>query len=42
VANEIGVLFFLINGLEIVSKSAGESELDLRNAFKEAEKVKFY
>ncbi|CAF4381636.1 unnamed protein product, partial [Rotaria sordida] len=30
--------FFLINGLEIVSKSAGESESNLRKTFEEAEK----
>ncbi|CAF1296061.1 unnamed protein product [Rotaria sordida] len=39
VANEIGASFFLINGLEIVSKSAGESESNLRKAFEEAKKV---
>ncbi|CAF4970628.1 unnamed protein product [Rotaria sp. Silwood1] len=38
VANEIGAFFFLINGLEIVSKSAGESESNLRKTFEEAEK----
>ncbi|CAF4161054.1 unnamed protein product, partial [Rotaria sordida] len=38
VANEIGAFFFLINGLEIVSKSAGESESNLRKRFEEAEK----
>ncbi|CAF4063609.1 unnamed protein product, partial [Rotaria sordida] len=38
VANEIGAFFVLINGLEIVSKSAGESESNLRKTFEEAEK----
>ncbi|CAF4090491.1 unnamed protein product [Rotaria sp. Silwood2] len=38
VANEIGAFFFLINGLEIESKSAGESESNLRKTFEEAEK----
>jgi transitional endoplasmic reticulum ATPase len=38
VANEMGAFFFLINGLEIMSKMAGESESNLRNAFEEAEK----
>ena len=38
-ANEVGAFFFLINGLEIVSKLAGESESNLRKAFEEAEKV---
>merc|ERR1711910_277235 len=37
VANETGV-FFLINGPEIMSKLAGESESNLRKAFEEAEK----
>jgi transitional endoplasmic reticulum ATPase len=41
-ANEIGAFFFFINGLEIMSKLAGESESNLRKAFEEAEKVKFY
>ncbi|MCO5574351.1 hypothetical protein L7F22_028134 [Adiantum nelumboides] len=36
VANETGALFFLINGLEIMSKLAGESESNLRKAFEEA------
>jgi transitional endoplasmic reticulum ATPase len=38
VANEIGARFFLINGSKIMSKSAGESESNLREAFEEAEK----
>merc|ERR1712110_337263 len=38
VANETGAFFFLINGPEIVSKLAGESESNLRKAFEEAEK----
>ena len=38
VANETGVFFFLINGPEIMSKMAGESESNLRKAFEEAEK----
>ena len=38
VANEIGAFFFLINGPEIMSKLAGESESNLRKAFEEAEK----
>ncbi|XP_042472227.1 cell division cycle protein 48 homolog [Zingiber officinale] len=38
VANETGALFFCINGLEIMSKLANESESNLRKAFKEAEK----
>ncbi|XP_042448890.1 cell division cycle protein 48 homolog, partial [Zingiber officinale] len=38
VANEIGAFFFCINGLEIMSKLAGESESNLRKAFEEAEK----
>ena len=37
VANETGAFFFLINGLEIMSKMAGESESNLRKAFEEAE-----
>jgi len=37
IANETRHFFFLINGLEIMSKSADESESDLRRAFKEAE-----
>ncbi|XP_059640318.1 cell division control protein 48 homolog A-like [Cornus florida] len=38
VANETGAFFFLINGPEIMSKLAGESESNLRKAFVEAEK----
>ena len=38
VANETGVFFFLINGPEIMSKMAGESESNLRKVFEEAEK----
>merc|ERR1711871_1781716 len=38
VANETGAFFFLINGPEIMSKMAGESESNLRKAFVEAEK----
>merc|ERR1719426_542476 len=38
VANETGAFFFLINGSEIMSKLAGESESNLRKAFEEAEK----
>merc|ERR1712028_202818 len=38
VANETGAFFFLINGPEIMSKMAGESEGNLREAFEEAEK----
>lgn len=38
VANETGASFFLINGLEMMSKMAGESESNLRKAFEEAEK----
>ena len=37
-ANETGSFFFLINGPEIMSKMAGESESNLRKAFEEAEK----
>jgi len=37
IANETGVFFFIINGPEIMSKMAGESENNLRKAFKEAE-----
>jgi hypothetical protein len=33
-----GAFFFLINGPEIMSKLAGESESNLRKAFEEAEK----
>merc|ERR1719214_6562 len=38
VANETGAYFFTINGPEIMSKMAGESESNLRKAFEEAEK----
>ncbi|KAJ4840279.1 AAA ATPase cdc48 [Turnera subulata] len=38
VANETGSFFFVINGPEIMSKLAGESEGNLRKAFEEAEK----
>ncbi|MCO5602434.1 hypothetical protein L7F22_056566 [Adiantum nelumboides] len=38
VANETHAFFFLINGPEIMSKLAGESESNLRKAFEEAEK----
>ncbi|KAK0402828.1 hypothetical protein QR680_016559 [Steinernema hermaphroditum] len=38
VANETGAFFFLINGPEIMSKMAGESESNLRKAFEECEK----
>ncbi|KAF7374732.1 putative CDC48-Microsomal protein of CDC48/PAS1/SEC18 family of ATPases [Mycena sanguinolenta] len=38
VSNETGAFFFLINGPEIMSKMAGESEANLRKAFEEAEK----
>jgi len=38
VANETGAFFFLINGPEIMSKMAGESESNLRKVFEEAEK----
>ena len=40
VANESGAFFFSINGPEIMSKSAGETESRLRKAFEEAEKNK--
>ena len=35
VANETGAFFFLINGPELMSKMAGESESNLRKAFEE-------
>ncbi|KAF9622662.1 hypothetical protein IFM89_032583 [Coptis chinensis] len=38
VANETGSFFHCINGPEIMSKMAGESESNLRKAFEEAEK----
>lgn len=41
-ANETGAFFFLINGPEIMSKLAGESESNLRKAFEEAEKVEYF
>merc|ERR1712093_752781 len=37
VANETGAFFFLINGPEIMSKMAGESESNLRKMFAQAE-----
>ncbi|KAK7849585.1 cell division cycle protein 48 homolog [Quercus suber] len=38
IANETGAFFFCINGPEIMSKMAGESESNLRKAFADAEK----
>merc|ERR1719148_677893 len=38
VANETGAFFFIINGPEIMSKMAGDSESNLRKAFEEAGK----
>ncbi|XP_061989545.1 cell division cycle protein 48 homolog [Rosa rugosa] len=38
IANETGALFLCINGPEIMSKMAGESESNLRKVFEEAEK----
>ncbi|KNC79540.1 transitional endoplasmic reticulum ATPase [Sphaeroforma arctica JP610] len=38
VANETGAFFYLINGPEIMSKMAGESESNLRRAFEESAK----
>jgi transitional endoplasmic reticulum ATPase len=38
IANESGATFFLINGPEIMSKMAGESEANLRSIFEEAQK----
>jgi len=38
VAAETGAYFFLLNGPEVMSKMAGESESNLRKAFEEAEK----
>uniref|UniRef100_A0A673GHS0 Zgc:136908 n=1 Tax=Sinocyclocheilus rhinocerous TaxID=307959 RepID=A0A673GHS0_9TELE len=38
VANETGAFFFLINGPEIMSKLAGESESNLRKAFEKSGK----
>ncbi len=40
VGNETGAFFVVINGSEIMSKLAGESETYLHQAFEEAEKVK--
>lgn len=40
VANETGAFFFLINGPEVMSKMAGESESNLRRAFEEVRKGK--
>jgi len=37
VANETGAFFFTINGPEVMSKLAGESEANLRKIFKESE-----
>ena len=37
IASETGCFFFVINGPEIMSKIAGESERNLRRAFEEAE-----
>lgn len=37
VAAETGAFFFVINGPEVISKRAGESETNLRRAFEEAE-----
>lgn len=38
IANETGAFLFVVNGPEIMSKMSGESESNLRNVFKEAEK----
>jgi len=38
VANETGAFIFVLNGPEIMSKLAGESEANLRKAFEECEK----
>ena len=38
VANETGAFFLVINGPEIMSKMAGESEANLRGAFEQADK----
>lgn len=40
IANETGAFIYMINGPEIMSKMAGESENNLRKAFDEAEKNK--
>jgi transitional endoplasmic reticulum ATPase len=37
VAKETGAYFFLVNGPEVISKRAGESEANLRRAFEDAE-----
>jgi len=37
VARETGAYFFVINGPEVISKRAGESETNLRRAFEDAE-----
>ncbi|KAM0678393.1 AAA ATPase cdc48 [Binucleata daphniae] len=39
IANETGAFLFIINGPEIMSKMAGESESNLRKAFEEAQKM---
>lgn len=38
VANETGAFFFIINGPEIMSKNAGDSEANLKRAFEETAK----
>ncbi|ELQ75644.1 AAA+-type ATPase [Trachipleistophora hominis] len=38
IANETGAFLYVVNGPEIMSKMSGESESNLRNVFKEAEK----
>lgn len=38
IANETGAFMYVVNGPEIMSKMSGESESNLRNVFKEAEK----
>merc|ERR1711962_105633 len=38
IANETGAFLLVVNGPEIMSKMSGESESNLRNVFKEAEK----
>jgi len=38
VANETGAFFFIINGPEIMSKNAGDSEANLKRAFEESAK----
>lgn len=38
IANETGAFFFFINGPEVMSKMAGESEANIRKIFKEAER----